>query len=90
MQKMVRSFIAAGILVLFMSLSLTSGITGSVRPSSNVLREVSSTNETSFDGPDEEWNKTFGDSYKDWFGSGIKTIDGIPCVSSPITSFERV
>jgi hypothetical protein len=41
-------------------------MTGRVRTSSDVLREVSFNIGTSFDGHEEEWNKTFGGGYDEY------------------------
>ena len=77
MQKMARNVLAAGIIVIFNSLSVASVITEDITTSMLFSGgEVAFTIEKFFDGPEEEWNNTYGGEDYDAFFSIAETDNG--------------
>ncbi len=57
---MLRNGLATGIIFLFMGISVIPGINGNVRTIIDISRDVDIISETYYNGPQEEWNITYG------------------------------
>jgi hypothetical protein len=74
-KKMLRNGLIIGIISLFMGLSIIPGINGNIRTIMNISGDTDSISETYYNGPQEEWNKTFGGENRDWLNNGMELDD---------------